>query len=74
MILVTDMHARTQAAKLRLWEAQLANSQLEHSPRLAACVQCTRPDDVNNIAPLTSDLDRDPSQFRLSHEVGPMAL
>ena len=28
--------------KLRLWDAQLANGQLEHFPRLAACV----PDDV----------------------------
>ena len=43
-ILVTDMHAHITAfeVKLRLWEAQLANGQLEHFPRLAACV----PDDV----------------------------
>ena len=43
-ILVTDMHAHITAfeAKLRLWEAQLANGLLEHFPRLAACV----PDDV----------------------------
>ena len=39
-ILVTDMHAHITAfeVKLRLWEAQLANGQLEHFPRLAACV------------------------------------
>ncbi len=43
-ILVTDMHAHITAfeVKLPLWEAQLANGQLEHFPRLAACV----PDDV----------------------------
>ena len=43
-ILITDMHAHITAfeVKLRLWEAQLANSQLDHFPRLAACV----PDDV----------------------------
>ena len=43
-ILVSDMLAHINAfeIKLRLWEAQLANSQLEHFPRLAACV----PDDV----------------------------
>ena len=43
-ILVTDMHAHVIAfeVKLRLWEAQLAKGQLEHFPRLAACV----PDDV----------------------------
>ena len=43
-IIVTDMHAHITAfeVKLRLWEAQLANGQLEHFPRLAACV----PDDV----------------------------
>ena len=36
-ILVTDMHAHITAfeVKLRLWEAQLANGQLEHFPRLA---------------------------------------
>ena len=39
------MHAYIIAfeVKLRLWEAQLANGQSEHSPRLAACV----PDDVD---------------------------
>ena len=39
-ILVTDMHAHITAfeVKLRLWEAQLANGQLEHFPRIAACV------------------------------------
>ena len=38
------MHAHITAfkIKLRLWEAQLANGQLEHFPRLAACV----PDDM----------------------------
>ena len=38
------MHAHITAfeVNLRLWEAQLANGQSEHSPRLAACV----PDDV----------------------------
>ena len=38
------MHAHITAfeVKLRMWEAQLANSQLENFPRLAACV----PDDV----------------------------
>ena len=43
-VLVTDMHAHITAfeVKLRLWEAQLANGQLEHFPCLAACV----PDDV----------------------------
>ena len=43
-ILITDMHAHITAfeVKLRLWEAQLANSQLDHFPRLAACV----PDDL----------------------------
>ena len=43
-IIVTDMHAHTTAfeVKLRLWDAQLANGQLEHFTRLAACV----PDDV----------------------------
>ena len=43
-ILITDMHAHITAfqVKLRLWEEQLANGQLEHFPRLAACV----PDDV----------------------------
>ena len=43
-ILVTDMHAHITAfeVKLRLWEAQLGNSQLEHFPHLAGCV----PDDV----------------------------
>ena len=43
-ILVTDMHAHITAfkIKLRLWEAQLTYGQLEHFPRLAACV----PDDV----------------------------
>ena len=43
-ILITDMHAHITAfeVKLRLWEAQLANSQLDHFPRLAAWV----PDDV----------------------------
>ena len=43
-ILVTDMHAPIIAfeVKLRLWEAQLANGQLDNFPRLAACV----PDDV----------------------------
>ena len=42
--IVIDMHAHLTAfeVKLRLWDAQLANSQLEHFPRLAACV----PDDV----------------------------
>ena len=39
-ILVTDMHTNITAfeVKLRLWETQLANSQLEHFSRLAACV------------------------------------
>ena len=43
-ILVTDMHAHVTAfeVKLRLWEVQLDNGQLEHFPCLAACV----PDDV----------------------------
>ena len=43
-ILVTDMHAHitTFEVKLRLSESQLADGQLEHFPRLAACV----PDDV----------------------------
>ena len=43
-ILVTDMHAHITSfeVKLRLWDAQLANGQLEHFPRLATCV----PDDV----------------------------
>ena len=45
-ILVTDMHAHITAfevgLKLRLWEAQLADGQLEHFPHLAASV----PDDV----------------------------
>ena len=43
-IIVTDMHAHITAfeVKLRLWDAQLANGQLEHFTRLAACV----PDDV----------------------------
>ena len=43
-ILITDMHAHITAfeVKVRLWEEQLANSQLDHFPRLAACV----PDDV----------------------------
>ena len=43
-ILVADMHAYITAfeVKLRLCEAQLANGQLEHFPRLAACV----PDDL----------------------------
>ena len=38
------MHAHISAfeVKLRLWEAQLANGQSQHFPRLAACV----PDDV----------------------------
>ena len=39
------MHAYIIAfeVKLRLWEAQLANGQSEHSPRFAACVS----DDVD---------------------------
>ena len=43
-ILVADMHPHITAfeVKLRLCEAQLANGQLEHFPRLAACV----PDDL----------------------------
>ena len=43
-ILVTDMHAHitTFEVKLRLSESQLADGQLEHFPRQAACV----PDDV----------------------------
>ena len=43
LTLVTDMHAHINAfeIKLRLWEAQLANGQLEQFLRLAACV----PDD-----------------------------
>ena len=38
------MHAHITAieVKLRLWEAQLGNGQLEHFPRLTVCV----PDDV----------------------------
>ena len=38
--IVTDMHAHitTFEVKLRLWDAHLANSKLEHFPRLAACV------------------------------------
>ena len=43
-ILLIDMYAHITAfeVKLRLWEAQFANGQLEHFPRLAACV----PDDM----------------------------
>ena len=43
-ILETDMHTYITAfeVKLRLWEAQSANGQLQHYPRLTACV----PDDV----------------------------
>ena len=43
-IIVTDMHAHitTFEVKLRLSESLLADGQLEHFPRLAACV----PDDV----------------------------
>ena len=39
-ILVTNMRAHITAfeIKLRLWEAQLANGQLDNFPRLAACV------------------------------------
>ena len=39
-----DMHAHITAfeVKLRLWDAQLANGELEHFPRHDACV----PDDV----------------------------
>ena len=47
-IIVTDMHAHITAfeVKLRLWDAQLANGQLEHFTRLAACV----PDDVSVVS------------------------
>ena len=38
----THIAAFEVGLKLRLWEMQLANGQLEHFPRLAACV----PDDV----------------------------
>ena len=42
-ILVPNLHAHAAfEVKLRLWAAQLANCQLEHFPRLAACL----PDDV----------------------------
>ena len=53
-ILVTDMHAHITAfeVKLRLWKAQLANSQLEHFPRLAACVS----DDVESDTLVSSPL------------------
>ena len=45
-MLETNMHAHITAfeIKLRLWEAQLTNGQLEHFPRIAACV----PDDVES--------------------------
>ena len=44
-ILVTDMYAHITVfeVKLRLWEAQLANGQFVHFPRLAVCA----PDDVD---------------------------
>ena len=51
-ILVTDMHTNITAfeVKLRLWETQLANSQLEHFPRLAACVSDdVEPDTCNSV-------------------------
>ena len=51
-ILVTDMHTNitTFEVKLRLWETQLANSQLEHFPRLAACVSDdVEPDTCNSV-------------------------
>ena len=43
-ILVKDMHPHSTAFEvtLRLWDARLANGQLEHFPGLSACV----PDDV----------------------------
>ena len=50
-ILVTDMHTNITAfeVKLRLWETQLANSQLEHFSRLAACVSDdVEPDTCNS--------------------------
>ena len=51
-ILVTDMHTNITAfeVKLRSWETQLANSQLEHFPRLAACVSDdVEPDTCNSV-------------------------
>ena len=51
-ILVTDMHTNITAfeVKLLLWETQLANSQLEHFPRLAACVSDdVEPDTCNSV-------------------------
>ena len=51
-IIVTDMHTNITAfeVKLRLWETQLANSQLEHFPRLAACVSDdVEPDTCNSV-------------------------
>ena len=42
LTLVIDMHAHITAfeVKLRFWEAQLANGQLEHFPRLAQVTAC----------------------------------
>ena len=53
-MLVTDMHTYITTfevgLKLRLWETQLANSQLEHFPRLAACVSDdVEPETCNSV-------------------------
>ena len=60
-IVVTDMHAHITAfdVKLRLWEAQLANGQLEHFIRLAACVPGdVEPDTcVSVVTSLSSEFD-----------------
>ena len=55
-ILVTDMHAHITAfhvGKPGIVEAQLAKGQLEHFPRLAACVpDDVEPDTFVSVSPL----------------------
>ena len=55
-ILVTDMHAHIttfDVGKPGIVEAQLANDQLEHFPRLAACVpDDVEPDTFVSVSPL----------------------
>ena len=55
-ILITDMHAHITACdvgKPGIVEAQLANGQLEHFPRLAACVpDDVEPDTFVSVSPL----------------------
>ena len=65
------MHAHITAfeVKLRLWEAQLANDQLDNFPRLAACV----PDDVEPdtcVSAVASLMEEFASRFA---EVRPLA-